>query len=79
MTPMCANCAIIIHWQPTLVHGKSYCCAGCANGGPCECDYDQLPERVTAIRHIRFEISVVGEGETERAEPGGSYKALTTV
>lgn len=41
----CANCGIVIHWQPTIVDGKTYCCAGCAHGGPCECDYDNLPPR----------------------------------
>lgn len=40
----CANCGIVIRWQPTLVEGKRYCCLGCAQGGPCECDYDNLPQ-----------------------------------
>ena len=39
----CANCGIVIRWQPTLVDGKVYCCVGCAQGGPCRCDYDDLP------------------------------------
>lgn len=41
--PVCANCGIAIHWQPTIVDGQAYCCLGCAQGGPCECDYDNLP------------------------------------
>jgi hypothetical protein len=40
----CANCGIVIGWQPTLVDGKPYCCPGCAEGGPCRCDYDNLPQ-----------------------------------
>ena len=40
----CSNCGITIHWQPTIVDGKIYCCLGCAQGGPCECDYDNLPQ-----------------------------------
>ena len=40
----CANCGIVIHWQPTLVDDKTYCCPGCAEGGPCACDYDNLPQ-----------------------------------
>jgi hypothetical protein len=43
--PVCANCSITIRWQPTVVDGRIYCCLGCANGGPCECDYDNLPAR----------------------------------
>jgi hypothetical protein len=40
----CANCGIVIHWQPTLVDDRIYCCHGCAEGGPCACDYDNLPQ-----------------------------------
>jgi len=39
----CANCGIVIRWQPTILDGRIYCCLGCAQGGPCECDYDNLP------------------------------------
>lgn len=41
---VCANCGIEIRWQPTIVEGKVYCCPGCTEGGPCDCDYDNLPE-----------------------------------
>jgi hypothetical protein len=37
----CANCDIEILWPPTVVQGKTYCCTGCAAGGPCNCDYSQ--------------------------------------
>jgi len=37
----CANCDIDILWPPTVAQGKTYCCAGCAAGGPCSCDYSQ--------------------------------------
>jgi hypothetical protein len=37
----CANCDIDILWPPTVVQGKTYCCTGCAAGGPCNCDYSQ--------------------------------------
>jgi hypothetical protein len=40
---LCENCRIVIRWQPTVVDGKTYCCLGCAQGGPCNCDYDNLP------------------------------------
>ncbi|TMD78270.1 MAG: hypothetical protein E6I97_07310 [Chloroflexi bacterium] len=35
----CANCDIDILWKPTVVQGKTFCCTGCAAGGPCSCDY----------------------------------------
>ena len=37
----CANCDIDILWPPVVVQGKTYCCTGCAAGGPCSCDYSQ--------------------------------------
>lgn len=37
----CANCDIEILWTPIVVQGISYCCTGCAAGGPCTCDYSQ--------------------------------------
>jgi hypothetical protein len=40
----CINCGIVIRWQPTIVGGRVYCCPGCAEGGPCRCDYDNLPQ-----------------------------------
>jgi hypothetical protein len=41
---VCENCGIVIHWQATIVDGADYCCPGCAKGGPCDCDYDNLPQ-----------------------------------
>ncbi len=37
----CANCDIEILWSPVVVEGKTFCCTGCAAGGPCNCDYSQ--------------------------------------
>lgn len=51
--PVCVTCGIIIRWQPTIIDGQIYCCLGCAQGGPCECDYDNLPklDAASAIVH----------------------------
>lgn len=57
--PRCATCEIVIRWQPTIVEGRVYCCIGCARGGPCECDYDNLPARGNAqamVLHKRHEL-----------------------
>jgi hypothetical protein len=48
----CANCDIDIFWAPTIVQGKTYCCTGCAAGGPCNCDYSQLPSSVAREAHF---------------------------
>ena len=33
----CANCKMPIEEGATLRDGKTYCCDGCADGGPCLC------------------------------------------
>ncbi|HEY7349166.1 MAG TPA: hypothetical protein VH599_12710 [Ktedonobacterales bacterium] len=37
----CANCDIEIAWSPIISDGLAYCCTGCAQGGPCSCDYSE--------------------------------------
>ena len=53
----CANCGIVIRWQPTKIGANIYCCLGCAEGGPCRCDYDNLPRpgeaQALACRELR--------------------------
>ncbi len=43
MNHVCANCGITIDWQATVIDGDVFCCLGCAQGGPCTCDYSNLP------------------------------------
>ncbi|MFN3928938.1 MAG: hypothetical protein ACK4OK_04820 [Thermoflexus sp.] len=43
MPLICRNCGIEIEWQPVIVDRQPYCCLGCAEGGPCQCDYARLP------------------------------------
>jgi hypothetical protein len=38
--PRCANCGVEIPWRPAVHRGKTYCCGGCVQGGPCYCSYD---------------------------------------
>lgn len=54
VNPVCANCGIEIRWQPTIVDGKAYCCLGCAQGGPCTCDYSNLPQSSDATAITSF-------------------------
>ncbi len=50
--PKCANCDIDILWPPTVAQGKTYCCTGCAAGGPCSCDYSLY--RSTSISGVIY-------------------------
>lgn len=43
MVIVCSNCGIRIEWRPTLLGSEPFCCVGCAMGGPCNCDYSNLP------------------------------------
>jgi len=52
----CANCDIDILWAPTIVQGKTYCCTGCAAGGPCNCDYSQYRSvNISGVIHYEYE------------------------
>jgi hypothetical protein len=35
----CASCDIELDKLPLIVRGFTYCCRGCAEGGPCVCSY----------------------------------------
>ncbi|TMC20901.1 MAG: hypothetical protein E6J34_11195 [Chloroflexi bacterium] len=50
----CANCEIEILWPPTVVQDITYCCTGCAAGGPCSCDYSQYRSvNIAGVIHYR--------------------------
>lgn len=38
----CANCLYPLDQPTVIVNGASYCCSGCAQGGPCICSYEHL-------------------------------------
>ena len=43
MTPRagyCASCEGVITSRPVYYMDEAYCCAGCAQGGPCVCSYE---------------------------------------
>jgi hypothetical protein len=60
--PVCANCGILIRWQSTTIDGRVYCCLGCAQGGPCDCDYDNLPRRDQKNAMVRQEAENLNSG-----------------
>src|SRR5216683_4734383 len=61
----CANCDIDILWPPTVVPGKTYCCTGCAEGGPCNCDYSQYRSvTISGVIHYGPHVGLPPLGET---------------
>lgn len=72
METVCANCGIRIEWQPTVIDRRTYCCLGCAIGGPCTCDYSNLPrlgEFRAIIRSTQVIILPAPKGERESHVP----------
>jgi hypothetical protein len=37
---VCTTCELDIAWAPVQEGDHTYCCEGCATGGPCNCSYD---------------------------------------
>jgi len=40
---VCANCFAEFDWTPAIEGDEEFCCAGCAQGGPCICTYGAPP------------------------------------
>ncbi|MDA1297847.1 MAG: hypothetical protein O3B04_07605 [Chloroflexi bacterium] len=59
-THTCYNCFAEFEWTPFTSDGENFCCAGCADGGPCVCTYTGAPH-VTAP---------AGAGATGEPDPG---------
>ena len=70
--PTCRSCGIEIRWKPTIVGDRTYCCIGCAQGGPCECDYDNLPrvDEVNALVVRRVRTLWLQERDEKQRERG---------
>ena len=66
---VCANCGIVIIWEATIVEGRNYCCPGCAQGGPCNCDYDNLPRSGGSNPIVLQEDCVQNPEENRRLPP----------
>lgn len=73
--PRCANCGVEIPWRPAIHHGRTYCCGGCVQGGPCYCSYDltNLPKPQLRSRESRFDGSPPVPGLRDRAGTGGRH------
>jgi chaperonin GroES len=68
---ICDNCAIEFAWHPVYADGQIFCCAGCAAGGPCSCDYDAMPAST-----LELETPTLGKRSSEaKHSAGGSNMA----
>jgi hypothetical protein len=72
---VCASCETEIEYRPVFRLEETYCCIGCAGGGPCMCLYEQdladdgvdhlglpfpMPERSPVPVNDRFDELVRG-------------------
>jgi hypothetical protein len=46
---ICATCELEVPWTPLQRGGKTFCCAGCAAGGPCTCSYDNFDPESSSV------------------------------
>ncbi|MEW6034660.1 MAG: hypothetical protein AB1603_07380 [Chloroflexota bacterium] len=55
----CANCGIPIAWAGSQVvrGGQTYCCDGCARGGPCCCSYPDMSGWGVALEAMKEDQS----------------------
>jgi len=67
----CSNCDIDLGISPLMVRGKTYCCAGCADGGPCRCSYEKGNSRQHRNGHSDPVISelLFLDADTTRVHP----------
>ncbi len=66
---ICRNCGIEMDWQPVIVDRQPYCCLGCAQGGPCQCDYNRLPSPAIQATLAQRAPSPALEVRIERQAP----------
>lgn len=66
MIGKCANCGIEIRWQPTVIDGVMYCCLGCSRGGPCDCNYSDLPRGADRLAPIARQDKEETDREREK-------------
>lgn len=71
MEQRCDNCGFPIRGLPARIGARVYCCLDCAEGGPCNCKYTDLPQ-VTELqwpaRSLRPDSQQV---PADNAEPTG--------
>jgi hypothetical protein len=76
VVPNCATCGIAVSWQPTVVGAATYCCLGCAEGGPCSCDYGRLPRAGEAAALLAPRGPSSAADPAEAARPPGARSLL---
>lgn len=55
---VCASCEMELAGTGVVVAGRSYCCKGCAEGGPCVCTYGGSLSRPSA----EDDVGTLGNG-----------------
>jgi hypothetical protein len=67
----CDSCDIDLGHDHVVMSGKAFCCAGCADGGPCICSYEESDGRHHRNGHSDPVISemLFLESQDSRAGP----------
>ena len=49
----CVGCEMPLDRPGAVYAGLTYCCEGCAGGGPCVCTYDErVPSNADSVDHL---------------------------
>ena len=52
-TVSCVGCEMTLDRPGVVYAGLTYCCDGCAAGGPCVCTYDdRVPSNADSVDHL---------------------------
>lgn len=52
MVLACDNCGFPIRGVPARLGERVYCCADCAAGGPCNCNYTLLRQQTPRVQWL---------------------------
>ena len=66
-THVCDGCFAEFDWPQTDFEDESYCCRGCADGGPCACSYGSPP--VDAVPGTDGELADEGDQAEDSQHP----------
>ncbi len=69
----CDSCDIDLGHDHLVARGKTFCCVGCADGGPCVCSYERgdcrLPHRNGHSDPVIYELLYLEGGDALNPRP----------
>lgn len=70
----CASCDALLTGRPIYHMDETYCCLGCAQGGPCVCSYE-ADLAADGVDHLGLPFPMIGVETFTGATAGGAAPA----